>query len=104
MGNQVGPGQRPAGDGKDKKDGDKGKSRKLEAAPASHVGRKKKKATGSQGAAKLPTIVPSTKCRLRLLKEERVKDFLLMEEEFIRTQEELKPAEDTNEDERTKVD
>ena len=27
--------------------------------------------------------MPTTKCRLRLLKLERIKDFLLMEEEFI---------------------
>jgi hypothetical protein len=28
-------------------------------------------------------VMPTTKCRLRLLKLERIKDFLLMEEEFI---------------------
>jgi len=41
---------------------------------------------------------------LRLLKLERVKDYLLMEEEFIQNQERLKPQEEKNQEERTKVD
>lgn len=51
----------------------------------------------------MPTIAPTAKCKLRLLKLERVKDYLLMEEEFVRTQELLKPHEERNEEERTKV-
>merc|ERR1712025_638686 len=47
---------------------------------------------------------PYTKCRLRLLKMERIKDYLLMEEEFIRNQERLKPQDEKNEEERSKVD
>merc|ERR1712048_991317 len=35
---------------------------------------------------------------------ERIKDYLLMEEEFIRNQERLKPQEEKNEEERSKVD
>jgi len=31
----------------------------------------------------LPTVTPNTKCRLRLLKLERIKDYLLMEKEFV---------------------
>merc|ERR1719428_300852 len=49
-------------------------------------------------------ITPHTKCRLRLLKLDRVKDFLLMEEEFIQNQERLKPQEEKIEEERAKVD
>merc|ERR1719282_615013 len=49
-------------------------------------------------------ITTHTKCRLRLLKMERIKDYLLMEEEFIRNQERLKPQEEKNEEERSKVD
>merc|ERR1719183_465208 len=49
-------------------------------------------------------VTPHTKCKLRLLKQERIKDYLLMEEEFIRNQERLKPQEEKNEEERTKVD
>ena len=41
---------------------------------------------------------------MRLLKQERIKDYLLMEEEFIRNQERLKPQEEKNEEERSKVD
>lgn len=42
-------------------------------------------------------VTPHTRCRLKLLKLERVKDYLLMEEEFIRNQERLKPQEEKHE-------
>ena len=42
-------------------------------------------------------VTPHTRCRLRLLKLERIKDYLLMEEEFIRNQERLKPQEEKDE-------
>ena len=57
---------------------------------------------GPDAANKLPGVTPHTKCRLRLLKMERIKDYLLMEEEFIRNQERLKPQEEKNEEERSK--
>jgi len=38
-----------------------------------------------------PWFTPATKCKLRLLKLDRVKDYLLMEEEFVAVQERLKP-------------
>ena len=60
--------------------------------------------TGPDTAAKLPSVTPHTKCKLKLLKQERIKDYLLMEEEFIRNQERLKPQEEKNEEERSKVD
>jgi len=41
---------------------------------------------------------------LRLLKLDRIKDYLLMEEEFIQNQERLKPQEEKNAEERMKVD
>ena len=73
------------------------------AAPA-RVGRKQKRRDkGSSLGTKLPTITPNAKCKLRLLKLERVKDWLLMEEEFVQNQERLKPQEEKNEEERTKV-
>jgi len=43
-----------------------------------------------------PTVTPHSNCRLRLLKQQRIKDFLLMEEEFIQNQERLKPQEERN--------
>ena len=88
------------------------------------VGKKRKRAHGKgpEAAAKLPAVTPHTKCRLRfvtkieiclgqmifilslrLLKQERIKDYLLMEEEFIRNQERLKPQDEKNEEERSKV-
>merc|ERR1711988_2052790 len=49
-------------------------------------------------------VTPHTKCRLRLLKQERIKDYMLMEEEYIKNQERMKPQDDRNEEERSKVD
>ncbi|KAG1364107.1 26S proteasome regulatory subunit 4 [Cocos nucifera] len=87
-----------------KHDGDK-KDKKFEpAAPPSRVGRKQRKQKGPEAAARLPTVTPLTKCRLRLLKLERIKDYLLMEEEFVTNQERLRPHEDKNEEDRSKVD
>jgi 26S proteasome regulatory subunit T2 len=49
-------------------------------------------------------VTPTLRCRLRLLKLERTKDYLMMEEEFITNMERLKPQDDRNEAERSKVD
>jgi len=65
---------------------------------------KRRKRRGAPAAVKIPQVFPTSKCKLRLLKLERIKDFLLMEEEFIRNQEVLKPREEQNESERAKVD
>merc|ERR1719156_289794 len=59
---------------------------------------------GSQVASKLPTVAPNAKCRLRLLKHERIKDYLMMEEEFIQEQQRLKPKEERDKEEKTKLD
>lgn len=67
------------------------------------MGKKKRKAKGPDAALKLPQVTPHTRCRLKLLKLERIKDYLLMEEEFIRNQERLKPQEEKIEEERSKV-
>ncbi|KFB53206.1 AGAP003215-PA-like protein [Anopheles sinensis] len=92
-----------AGSGGDKKD-DKDKKKKYEPPIPTRVGKKKRKAKGPDAALKLPQVTPHTRCRLKLLKLERIKDYLLMEEEFIRNQERLKPQEEKNEEERSKVD
>jgi len=68
------------------------------------VGRKKRKKAGPAASSRLPTVVPATKCKLRLLKLERVKDYLLMEEEFVARQEQVKPQEESAQQERTKVE
>jgi 26S proteasome regulatory subunit T2 len=94
------------GPGGDKKDQDANKKKKWEPpAPPPRVGRKQKRRDAqSQLGTKLPTITPNAKCKLRLLKLERVKDWLLMEEEYVATQERLKPQEERNQEDRNKVD
>nr|GMD64213.1 26S proteasome regulatory subunit 4 homolog A [Ipomoea batatas] len=88
----------------DRKNDDK-KEKKFEpAAPPARVGRKQRKQKGSEAAARLPAVTPLTKCKLRLLKLERIKDYLLMEEEFVANQERLKPQEEKTEEDRSKVD
>lgn len=84
-----GQNQSGAGGSGDKKD-DKDKKKKYEPPIPTRVGKKKRKVKGPDAAMKLPLVTPHTRCRLKLLKLERIKDFLLMEEEFIRNQERLK--------------
>lgn len=73
-------------------------------APPPRVGKKQKKRDQGAGlGSKLPTITPTARCKLRLLKLERVKDYLLMEEEWVKNQELLKPHEERNEEDRSKV-
>ncbi|KAH8550321.1 26S proteasome subunit P45 [Umbelopsis sp. PMI_123] len=89
--------------GKDKKDDkDKDKKKKWEPPVPTRVGKKKKR--GPDATVKLPAVYPTTRCRLKLLKNERIKDYLLMEEEFVQNQERLKPQDEKNEEERTRVD
>ena len=74
------------------------------AAPT-RVGKKQKRQNkGASLGSKLPIITPNAKCKLRLLKLERVKDYLLMEEQFVKQQELLTPQEAKNQEDRTKVD
>jgi 26S proteasome regulatory subunit T2 len=80
------------------------KAQKDEQPAPSRIGKKKKKKASGIQESKLPVIVPHTKCKLKLLKLERVKDYLLMEEEFIQNQERLRPAEEKTQEERAKVE
>lgn len=68
------------------------------------IGKKKVKKSSENTYSKLPAVNPISKCRLRLLRQERIKDYLLMEEEFIKNQEVLKPQEETIQKEKQKVD
>jgi len=95
----MGPGG-PPGDGKK----DEQKKKKKFEARGGGVTRKKRKKKGPSAAVKIPAVIPTAKCKLRLLKLDRIKDFLLMEEEFIKNQEVLKPHEEKDQEERTKVD
>ena len=65
------------------------KAKKYEAPAPTRVGKKKKKKPGPSTNSRIPTVVPTAKCKLRLLKLERVKDYLLMEEEFVTRQEQV---------------
>jgi len=86
-------------------DADKEKKSKYEPPVPSRIGKRKKGGTkGPDATNKLPGVVPNAKCRLRLLKMERIKDYLLMEAEFIQNQERLKPQEERQEEERAQVD
>lgn len=94
-----GPGGPPGGDEKKKKDDKKWKPPK-----ATRVGRKQRRKKGPQAAYKLPTVAPLSKCKLRQMRLERIKDFLLIEEEFLTNQDAIKPREEKEAEEITKVD
>lgn len=65
------------------------------------VGKKKRK--GPDASNRLPAVFPSTRCKLKMLKMERIKDYLLMEEEFVANQA-AQAGEDRQAADRTKVD
>ena len=84
MGNQQsGSGGGPGGNGGKKNDKEK---KRYEPPIPTRVGKKRKRVKGPEAACKLPQVTPHTKCRLKLLKLDRIKDYLLMEEEFIKNQ------------------
>ncbi|KAG0169776.1 ATPase of 26S proteasome regulatory subunit 4 [Apophysomyces sp. BC1015] len=92
----------PRGNGKNKDKQDKDKKKKWEPPVPTRVGKKKRR--GPDTSAKLPQVHPTTRCRLKKLKMERIKDYLLLEEEFVQNQESLKPQEEKDQEERTRVD
>ncbi|ODQ51637.1 26S proteasome subunit P45 [Saitoella complicata NRRL Y-17804] len=87
---------------KDKDDKKKEQKPKYEPPVATRVGKKKKR--GPDPTTKLPAVFPNNRCKLKLLKMERIKDYLLLEEEFVTNQERLKPQDDKSQEERNKVD
>ena len=93
MGQSQSGGHGPGGGKKDDKD----KKKEYEPPVPTRVGKKKKKTKGPAAASKLPLVTTHTQCHLKLLKLERIKDYLLMEEEFIRNQEQMKPLEEKQE-------
>jgi 26S proteasome regulatory subunit T2 len=97
--NSSGSGKDGAGDGKKKK-------KRFEPRPAAGTrqGRRRRR-RGPSGLNKVPAVAPSSKCKLRMLKLDRVRDFLLLEEEFIRNHEVFKPSgELRDQEEREKLD
>jgi 26S proteasome regulatory subunit T2 len=75
----TGAGRAPGGPGDDDK---KKQQKKWEPPVATTIGKKKKK-RGPEQANRLPKIMPVKACRLRLLRLERAKDYLTIEEEFL---------------------
>ncbi|EGG19240.1 26S proteasome ATPase 1 subunit [Cavenderia fasciculata] len=55
---------------------------------------KKKRRRGAETSTKLPVVTPHTKCKLKQLKLERIKDYLLMEQEFLQNYELNQPKGD----------
>jgi 26S proteasome regulatory subunit T2 len=53
-------------------------AKKWEPPLPTRVGKKKKR--GPDASTKLPPVFPTTRCKLKMLKMERIKDYLLMEE------------------------
>ncbi|PBP28719.1 hypothetical protein BUE80_DR000422 [Diplocarpon rosae] len=125
MGNQqsgLGGSGGQGGDNKDEKDKKKEKPKyEPPPRPTTRIGRKKRKAAGPNASAKLPAIYPTSRCKLRYLRMQRIHDHLLLEEEYVENQERLRKAKavkeggapvtnsdpdalDRNADERDKVD
>lgn len=84
------------------KDG-KPEKKKYERLPPTRVGKRKKK-QGPAPSTKTPVVTPHSRCRLRALKMERIKDYLTLEEEFINNQEQFRPQEEKAEEELVKVE
>ncbi|KAJ2707791.1 ATPase of 26S proteasome regulatory subunit 4, partial [Coemansia spiralis] len=91
----------PGGQPDDKKK--KAEKKKWEPPVPTTIGRKKNK-RGPDGAVKLPKVHPTIRCNLKLLKLNRIHDYLLMEEEFVMNQQQLKPQEEKAQEERARVD
>jgi len=98
MGN--GPSNPGEGSAEEKKEP---KRKKFEPKPLLRAGRRRKR-KGPATAIKTPQVFPTSKCKLRLLKLERIKDYLLLEQEFIRNQEIFKPSEEKDKEERTRME
>eukprot|EP00933_Yihiella_yeosuensis_P031797 TRINITY_DN25417_c0_g1_i1.p1 TRINITY_DN25417_c0_g1~~TRINITY_DN25417_c0_g1_i1.p1 ORF type:complete len:451 (+),score=130.52 TRINITY_DN25417_c0_g1_i1:55-1407(+) len=101
----------PSQSGESKKEEEKDhkklkRERKEPPAPHTHGGRKRPRTKGSLAAKKSPPIVPAAKCRLHLKKQERILDYLLLEEEFLKEQNRILPPERQNrvEEEVSRVD
>jgi 26S proteasome regulatory subunit T2 len=57
---------------------------------------KRKNKNSQYNPSKLPDVTPNLKCRLRLCRSERIKDFLLIEQDFVMKQEEWKKEKEAN--------
>ncbi|KAF6004413.1 26S proteasome regulatory subunit 4 [Cyanidiococcus yangmingshanensis] len=84
---------------------DKGeKKKRFDVAPGSTRFGRKRKRRGPAALQRLPAINPAVKCKLRLLRLERLKDCLLLEEEYITNAILNKPLVERVEEDRAKVE
>ncbi|SZF04743.1 unnamed protein product [Blumeria hordei] len=60
--------------------------------PTTRIGAKKRKAAGPNAATNLPAVYPTSRCKLRYLRMQRIHDHLLLEEEYVENQERLRKA------------
>jgi len=78
--------------------------KKYQAPLPTTIGKKKSKRQTPDQISKIPAVLPHSQCKLRLLKQNRIKDYLLLEQEFITNQERLKPHDEQDKEEREKVE
>lgn len=60
------------------------------------VGKGNKNKSSLFNPTKLPDVTPTLKCKLRLARQERIKDYLLIEREFVETKEKQKSDKEKN--------
>ncbi|GKY91443.1 26S proteasome regulatory subunit 4 B [Mayamaea pseudoterrestris] len=97
-------GDAPNENNNNKSDKDEKKPAKKRFEPRPTRAGRRRRRKGPTGINKTPTILPTSKCKLRMLKMERVKDFLLLEQEFIANFEVFKPHEERDQEEREKLE
>jgi 26S proteasome regulatory subunit T2 len=88
-------------DSRDKNRPNSDQQSKWEPPIPTRIGKKKKR--GPDASSRLPAVYPTTRCKLKMLKMERIKDYLLMEEEFVASQA-AQPGEDRTAADRSRVD
>jgi len=92
------------GDKKKQEEKKKNEKPKWQPPKPTRVGKKRKRTKGLAAQYKLPEVTPNIKCKLKQLRLERVKDFLLLEEEFLSNQEAIKPREEKEQEEKNQVE
>ncbi|KAK1443476.1 26S proteasome regulatory subunit [Babesia gibsoni] len=81
-----------------------GNQKSKEKQPPPSFRKRKKKSQRQIAPVRLPTVTPSTKCRFRLLKLERIKDYLLLEEEYVENKIKLNPNRNKNQDDMVRLE
>ena len=100
-------GNQPSANQNDKKGNGEQKKRERPQPPTRTRGKgRKKPRKGPEVASKLPAVTPHARCRLKLLKMERISDWLLMEDEFLKNINATLNVkqEEKDDDEQSKVD